>query len=264
MNPIAAVKSVGLHALLLALAFAPCIRGLGAHETTTQCAAPWLPFLGTSGNATAVTVRGGMSGVGTVDVKSTRGGGVYLIGGHGPVKLLAKSPKWGVDIRTARGQSVIRLEPDGEIYVRDEVVEHDVRVLRAFASFAASARMPAPGDGHYLILSPGFGWPRDRMELDGETVFEDADRKTMLRIDQGGWGTFDFGQTTIGAFRLWLDVAVPDAHLVGHLNFGAGVGAGGGSASGGGYNMISAGTGGAALGGVGGTAELLGGNGGAN
>lgn len=201
----------------------------------------------------------------TIDTTSWRGGNTIFGGlsdGSLPApKLQRERPRFGVDFVNARGDSMLRLDANGCVFVRDGFVERDpnARALTAFVSWLGFyfKNNRAPDPGRYVRVHPGAGYPPDKLGLAGSIIFEqnhasmfqiDADGGpavvgTFRMRDNGVWRTVENAQV-YGAFLLWLDTVMPPAKLGPHGRaLVDDYRKGGGSAGGGGCMAISGGAG---------------------
>jgi hypothetical protein len=215
LNPIAMVKSVGLHLLLGVVALYGGALGMVATPHAPS-APPALKVAGYGGNsAPYLAATSGALTINTTNAWGSSHGGKMIFGwatGH-HVALLKKAPKWGVDFRTARRISILRFDADGVIFLRDREVARDKRVLRALASWLRECNVRG-NDGAMVTFSPGTGWPTSDSSLDGTMEFLMPGGSPSLRVDYDGIGYYEHGADVYQAFLYWLDAVVPDAHLL--------------------------------------------------
>jgi hypothetical protein len=149
---------------------------------------------------------------------TTSRGGNLTFGGR-PWRHSEIAPRWGIDVQDARGNSLVRLSPDGDVFAEGKLVENDPehRALNAFASWMQVAMHGRKPEGAFEILRPGVGSPIEDRALDGETIFTNATGATILKLGpRSGWVAMVDGEerpvcgrALYGAFLLWLDGAEP-------------------------------------------------------
>jgi hypothetical protein len=155
LNPIAMVKSVGLHLLLGVVALYGGALGMVANPHA-PIAPPALKVAGYGGNsAPYLAATSGALTINTTNAWGSSHGGKMIFGGatghH--VALLKKAPKWGVDFRTARRISILRFDADGVIFLRDREVARDKRVLRALASWLRECNVRGNDGAHGQLFT---------------------------------------------------------------------------------------------------------------